>query len=129
MVRQAAYRRLGAVAVRATIRAMTRRSKVSLATGFRALRRDLADHLPETSGRHLALDGMLRTVTDRFGAVEVDHQPRRAGRSNYTLAKLARLAFTEIVTDLPVGRRQFRGVPSYGVRAVTEAKPSGDGRG
>jgi glycosyltransferase involved in cell wall biosynthesis len=128
-VQQAAYRRLGGVAVRATIRALTRRSAVSLATGFRALRRDLADDLPQTSGRHLALDGMLRAVTDRFGAVEVDHQPRRAGRSNYSLARLARLAITEIWTDLPFRRRRATDVRSYGVRTATESRPSSDGRG
>ena len=128
-VQQVAYRRFGAVAVRATIRALTRRRAVSLATGFRALRRDLADDLPEESGRHLALDGMLRAVTDRFGAVEVDHQPRRAGRSNYSLARLARLALTEIATDLPFRSRRAPRVRSYGVRAVTESRSSNDGRG
>jgi glycosyltransferase involved in cell wall biosynthesis len=127
-VQQAAYRRWGGVAVRAIIRAMTRRRAVSLATGFRALRRALADDLPETSGRHLALDGMLRAVTDRFGSVEVDHQPRRAGRSNYSVARLARLAFTEIATDLPFRSRRAPGVRSYGVRAVTESSSSNDGR-
>jgi glycosyltransferase involved in cell wall biosynthesis len=128
-VQQAVYRRFGAVAVRATIRALTRRSAVSLATGFRALRRGLADDLPEASGRHLALDGMLRAVTDRFGAVEVDHQPRRAGRSNYSFARLARLAITEIATDLPFRGDRAPAVRSYGVRAVTESRSSDDGRG
>jgi glycosyltransferase involved in cell wall biosynthesis len=127
-VQQAAYRRFGGVAVRATIRALTWRSAVSLATGFRALRRELADDLPETSGRHLALDGMLRAVTDRFGSVEVDHQPRRAGRSNYSLGRLARLAFTEIATDLPFRSRPVPRERSYGVRAVTESSSSNDGR-
>ena len=128
-VQQVAYRRFGAVAVRATIRAMTRRRAVSLATGFRALRRHLADALPRESGRHLALDGMLRAVTDRFGAVAVDHQPRRAGRSNYSLARLARLAITEIATDLPFKSRRAARVRSYGVRAVTESTSSNDGLG
>jgi undecaprenyl-phosphate 4-deoxy-4-formamido-L-arabinose transferase len=127
-VQQAAYRRLGSSAVRATIRTLTRRQAVSLATGFRAFRRELADDLPEASGRHVALDSLLRTLTDRFDAVPVDHQPRRVGRSNYTLARLVRLAVTEVRTDLRRGRNGDDPVPSYAVRAVTEPKLSGDGR-
>ncbi len=126
-VRQPAYRRMGSAAVRAAIRALTRRGEVSLATGFRALRRDLAEQLPETSGRRVALDGLLRKLTIRFGAVTVDHQPRRVGRSNYGLARLARLAVTELATDLPGG--SARRVPSYGIREVTEPGLSEDGRG
>jgi glycosyltransferase involved in cell wall biosynthesis len=121
-VQQAAYRRLGASAVRATIRGLTRRQAVSLATGFRAFRRELADRLPAASGRHVALDSLLRQLTDRFGGVPVDHQPRRNGRSNYTLARLARLAVTEVRTDLRRGRNGDDPVPSYAVRAVTESK-------
>jgi glycosyltransferase involved in cell wall biosynthesis len=125
-VRQPAYRRMGSAAVRATLGALTRRREPSFATGFRALRRDLAEQLPETSGRRVALDGLLRKVTDRFGTVTVDHQPRRVGRSNYSLARLVRLAITELATDLP--GRSARRVPSYGIREVTDPDLSDDGR-
>jgi undecaprenyl-phosphate 4-deoxy-4-formamido-L-arabinose transferase len=128
-VRQPVYRRMGAAAVRATIGALTRRREVALATGFRALRSEIADDLPETSGRRVALDGLLRTATVRFGSIAVDHQPRREGRSNYSLARLARLAVTEVATDLrPRGRGTGR-THSYRIRTVTEPRLSDDGRG
>ena len=128
-VRQPVYRRIGGAAVRATIGALTRRGEVALATGFRAFRRDIADDLPETSGRRIALDGMLRTVTVRFGSVAVDHEPRRAGHSNYSLARLARLAVTEVATDLSPRGKGTRRTPSYRIRTVTEPRLSDDGRG
>ena len=126
-VRQPAYRRLGSAALRATIGTLTRRGEVSFATGFRALRRDLADRLPEMSGRRVALDSLLRTVTVNFGSIAVDHQPRRVGRSNYSLARLVRLAITELATDLR--GRGGRRVPSYRIRAVTDPELSDVGRG
>jgi glycosyltransferase involved in cell wall biosynthesis len=127
-VQQAAYRRLGSRAVRGTIRLLTRSRAVSFSTGFRAFRRELADDLPEESGRRVALDSMLRKLTDRFGAVAVEHRPRKAGRSNYGLGRLIRLAYTEISTDvLPMGK-WVRPVPSYGIRAVTESEPGDDAR-
>jgi len=128
-VRQPVYRRMGGAAVRATIGALTRRREVALATGFRAFRRDIADDLPETSGRRIALDGMLRAVTVRFGSIAVDHQPRREGRSNYSLARLARLAFTEVATDLGPGGKGNHRAPSYRIRTVTAPQLSDDGRG
>jgi glycosyltransferase involved in cell wall biosynthesis len=128
-VQQAAYRRVGSRAVRATIRLLTRNSAVSVSTGFRAFRRELADELPETSGRRVALDSMLRKLTDRFGSVTVEHLARRSGRSNYSLARLFRLAYTEISVDvLPLGKAA-RPVSSYGIRAVTGSEPGDDGRG
>jgi glycosyltransferase involved in cell wall biosynthesis len=126
-VRQPAYRRLGSAALRATIGTLTRRGEASFATGFRALRRDLAEELPDASGRRVALDSLLRTITARFGSIAVDHQPRRVGRSNYGLARLARLAITELATDVRGGGA--RRVPSYRIRAVTDPGLSDDGRG
>jgi glycosyltransferase involved in cell wall biosynthesis len=123
-VQQPAYRRLGSAALRATTGTLTRRGEVSFATGFRALRRDLANRLPETSGRRVALDSLLRTLTVKFDSISVDHRPRRIGRSNYSLARLARLAITELATDLRGGGA--RRVPSYRIRAVTDPELSDD---
>jgi glycosyltransferase involved in cell wall biosynthesis len=126
-VRQPAYRRLGSAVLRKTIGTLTRRGEVSFATGFRALRRDLAERLPETSGRRVALDSLLRTITVRFGSISVDHQPRRVGRSNYRLPRLVRLAITELATDVRGGGA--RRAPSYRIRAATDSELSDDPRG
>ena len=122
---QPTYRRIGSATVRTTIRTLTQRDSVSVSTGFRALRGELGDQLPETSGRRVAFDSLLRTLTDRFGSIPVEHRPRRVGRSTYTLGKLARLAVTEVATDLR--RRGGRPALSYGIKAATEPALGDDG--
>jgi len=123
------YRRIGALAARRFIRALTRRRAISLTSGFRAFRSDVTEQLPEHSGRRVSLDSMLRARTDRFGSVAVNHEPRRVGRSNYSLLMLARFALTQIATDLRLRGRNARRGASYGVIAVTESESGGDGRG
>jgi hypothetical protein len=84
--------------------------------------------LPESAGRRFVLDSALRSITDRIESVEVRHEARRIGRSNYTIGMLVRLAFVEIATDLPFRRRSGRNDPSYVVKAVTEPELSRHGR-
>jgi glycosyltransferase involved in cell wall biosynthesis len=95
-----AYRRMGSFAVRGLLGIATANRATMLATGFRALRPFLLERLPEASTRPVNLDSLLRLQTDRFGSIPVSHEPRRAGRSNYSLPMLIRQALTEIVTEL-----------------------------
>jgi glycosyltransferase involved in cell wall biosynthesis len=125
--RQPAYRRMGATAVGTFLRAATRNQALTLASGFRAFRSDLFEEFPQDSGRRVVLDSLLRARTSRIGSVAVNHEPRRDGRSNYTFPKLVRFALTKIASDLRVGGNGRRD-PSYGVRAMTESEPGGDGR-
>jgi glycosyltransferase involved in cell wall biosynthesis len=127
--RHPAHRKLGAFAVRTFLLTLTRHRALRVATGFRAFRSDLAKQLPEDSGRRVVLDPLLRTKTRRFGSIPVDHQPRRVGRSNYSLPMLFRFAVTEIAVDLGLRRRDAGSDPSYWVRAVTESQSAGDGQG
>jgi len=126
--RQPAYRRIGGATVRTTLAALTRRRDALLASGFRALRREVAGRLPETAGKRVALDSLLRAQTDRIGSVAVGHEPRRMGRSNYSLAMLASHTITSIRTDLRLGGHQADDRPSYAIRAVTGTGPADGGR-
>ena len=120
------HRRIGTAGMRAVRRAVTRRHDAGLATGFRAFRSKLTEQLPESAGRHVVLRSLLKADADRIGSVAVKHEPRRVGRSNYSLPMLVRRAFTEIATYLRLGRRNGRRGPSYEVRAVTESQAGGD---
>jgi glycosyltransferase involved in cell wall biosynthesis len=126
--RHPAHRRIGSIAVKTFLRALTRRPAHSLASGFRALRSDVAEQVPETAGRRIVLDSLLRAETDRFGSVAVDHEPRRVGRSNYSIPMLARFALSEIAAELRPHRWNGRRSPSYSVRTTTESELNGDGR-
>jgi glycosyltransferase involved in cell wall biosynthesis len=119
-----AHRRLGGVALRAILRVLTGRREALLGSGFRVLRSELVQSLPEDAGENFVLDAALRSETDRVDSVPVRHEPRRNGRSNYTLWMLVRFALVEIATDLPFKRKRGSGAPTYRVRTVTEPQPS-----
>ena len=55
---------------------------------FRAFRTGLREAFSAYESPHLLLDVLLSWGTSRFASVEVEHQPRTYGRSNYTPLKL-----------------------------------------
>ncbi len=61
-------------------------------TSFRILRRELARSVLDYDLNYTFLDGLLAWNTQRIGTVEVEHHARQAGRSGYSLSKLAVLA-------------------------------------
>ncbi|HEY7140095.1 MAG TPA: glycosyltransferase [Methylomirabilota bacterium] len=65
----------------------------SRASAFRAFRTVLRDGFAHYEGPAVAIDALLAWTTTRIASVEVRHEPRRHGRSQYTWLKLARLAF------------------------------------
>jgi len=123
-----AHRRIGGAALRGILRVLTGRREALIGSGFRAFRSELVERLPENAGKNFVLDPALRSATDRIGSVAVRHEPRRNGRSNYTLWMLVRFAFVEIATDLPFRRSRGSDAPTYRVRTVTEPEPSRDVR-
>jgi glycosyltransferase involved in cell wall biosynthesis len=56
---------------------------------FRAFRSGLRQAFAGFQGPYVCIDVLLAWGTTRFGWVTVRHEPRRAGRSQYTLRKLA----------------------------------------
>jgi glycosyltransferase involved in cell wall biosynthesis len=126
--REPLYRRIGAIGLRTVLRAINRRPDALRGSGFRAFRSTLLERFPDGGGRRVVLDPLLRAASRRVGSVPVRHEPRRVGRSNYSLLTLARLALAEIAVDLSFGAGRTKRGPSYEVRAVTDAAPSGDVR-
>jgi undecaprenyl-phosphate 4-deoxy-4-formamido-L-arabinose transferase len=61
-------------------------------SSFRAVRREVIDPILSYTLNFTHIDGLLAWNTQRFGEVDVDHQPRGDGRSGYTLTKLVALA-------------------------------------
>lgn len=57
-------------------------------SAFRAFRTRVRDAFAEYRGPLVSIDVLLTWGTSRFGAVIVDHEPRRLGRSHYTVWKL-----------------------------------------
>lgn len=57
-------------------------------SAFRVLRTDLRKAFADYQGPYVSIDVLLTWATTRFSAVPVRHDPRRIGKSNYTLTKL-----------------------------------------
>lgn len=61
-------------------------------SSFRAVRRELIERVAGHRSPFPHLDGLILGATNRFTRLKVAHEPRRSGRSGYTLRKLMRLA-------------------------------------
>ena len=86
--------------------------------GFRVFRASLLEGTDGAQGARLAIDTPLARAAGGHAAVRVQHDPRRNGRSNYTLGKLVDHALTEFRSvGLPV--RRGRRDPTYVVKRTT----------
>jgi glycosyltransferase involved in cell wall biosynthesis len=54
---------------------------------YKVIRREVAELICRYEGPEPYIDGLLFQVTSRFDQVPVEHRPRYAGRSNYSLAR------------------------------------------
>jgi undecaprenyl-phosphate 4-deoxy-4-formamido-L-arabinose transferase len=63
----------------------------SRASSFRAFRTVLREGFAHYEGPAVAIDALLAWTTTRIASVDVRHEPRRHGRSQYSWFKLARL--------------------------------------
>lgn len=65
-------------------------------SAFRAFRTAVRDAFASYSGPFASVDVLLTWGTRRFGALEVRHDPRTRGRSNYTVGRLVTHAFNMV---------------------------------
>jgi glycosyltransferase involved in cell wall biosynthesis len=71
-------------------------------SAFRAFRTELRHAFEQYGNPYVSIDVLLTWATTRFAAVEVRHEPRRQGKSNYTFRMLVRHALN-MVTGFSVG--------------------------
>lgn len=60
-------------------------------SSFRCMNRFIVEQITLYDGPYPYVDGLIAQNTNSFASIEAEHLPRAAGRSNYTLKKLARL--------------------------------------
>lgn len=60
-------------------------------SSFRCVRRFVSEQVVTYAGPYPYIDGLILQVTQRIGSIDVRHEPRRAGKSTYTLRRLVRL--------------------------------------
>jgi undecaprenyl-phosphate 4-deoxy-4-formamido-L-arabinose transferase len=71
-------------------------------SAFRAFRAELREAFAQYGDPYVSIDVLLSWATNRFAAIEVRHQPRREGRSGYTLRTLVRHALN-MITGFSIG--------------------------
>jgi undecaprenyl-phosphate 4-deoxy-4-formamido-L-arabinose transferase len=86
--------------------------------GFRAFRASLLDGVDQDQGARIAIDTPLAQSATGHAVVSVQHDPRRHGRSNYTLGKLSGHTLSEFISVLPRAQRMRRNA-TYVVRRTT----------
>ena len=66
-------------------------------SSFRCVNALVARTVAEHTGPFPYIDGLILQVTQNIGSLEVRHEPRRAGRSGYTVRRLVRLWLSTLV--------------------------------
>ena len=80
-------------------------------SAFRAFRTNLRAAFAKYNGPFVSIDVLLTWATSRFAAIEVRHDSRKAGQSNYTVGKLMTHAFNMLTgfTTLPLQLASYCG--------------------
>ncbi|NMW21069.1 MAG: glycosyltransferase family 2 protein [Chlorobiaceae bacterium] len=60
-------------------------------SSFKAIHRDVVEEIIKYQGPFPYIDGLIFRITDNYTSVEVKHQRREIGKSNYTIKKLISL--------------------------------------
>lgn len=66
-------------------------------SSFKLIQRDVVDEITRYTGPYPYIDGLIFRVTRNIGSVEVPHNARTEGQSNYTIHKLIALFITVFI--------------------------------
>jgi glycosyltransferase involved in cell wall biosynthesis len=108
----AAYKNLGSRAIRAINHMVFKPKKDLRMSSFRLIRRELLDQIKDHKTPFPYVSGMLLGATRNLANVEVEHHPREAGRSGYTLGKLIALSYNLLInySSLPLKLMGYLGL-------------------
>jgi dolichol-phosphate mannosyltransferase/undecaprenyl-phosphate 4-deoxy-4-formamido-L-arabinose transferase len=122
--RHAAYRNFGSEFVGWVMRRSFHLPRDFRSSTFRVMRRELVDAVLGHRTANPALAVLIFSSTSRMKSILVEHAPRYAGKSNYTLAKQIRLAFDGLcnVTTFPLQAISVTGMAVSGLSLVLIVK-------
>jgi glycosyltransferase involved in cell wall biosynthesis len=95
-IAQSWWRRAGSLGIHLLLDRLLAASGAPRATSFRAFRTRLRDGFAADVGPNVSLDALLTWTTDRFTHVEVRHDARAHGSSNYSARRLLRFAIDTV---------------------------------
>lgn len=82
------WRDLASVITKQVLKSIMRADVARSVSAFRAFKTNLREAFKDFSGPFVSIDVLLTWGTNRFAAIQVAHQPRTTGSSNYTCRKL-----------------------------------------
>ncbi len=89
--RHSAWRNLGSRFANRVADFVLDKPKDLYLSSFRCINAFVVDQVTRYDGPFPYIDGLILQATQSIGTLEVEHLPRHAGRSNYTLTRLVRL--------------------------------------
>ncbi|MCF8297391.1 MAG: glycosyltransferase family 2 protein [Saprospiraceae bacterium] len=81
-------------------------------TSFRGIKKRIADHIKDTMHVNPRIGLIILSLTNRITNVEVEHLPRKAGRTQYTLRKMIKNTLDNIInySSFPLRLVSYMGV-------------------
>lgn len=118
--RHAYWRRVGSDIVNAMNSFSLKKPRALRLSGFRAMRRLVAEQLVERNVPKPALGALLYSTMPRIANVTVHHEPRHAGQSGYTLAKILSLTLSNFLafSDFPLRLMALAGAVGIAISLV-----------
>lgn len=107
------WRKLASYLTRIALQSTMGLENARKASAYRAMRTQIRDAFANYQSPFVILDVLLTWGTHRFSAVQVRHEPRQVGVSNYTFRKLVRHAIN-VVTGFTVLPLQFASLLGFG---------------
>ena len=91
------YKNLGSLLIRKlTQKIFNLRNNLKFSS-FRIIKRSIVEELKQKKTAYPYISGMILNITRQVANVEVKHEKRRYGKSNYTFGRLVKLAFNLLI--------------------------------
>ncbi|MBI5891203.1 MAG: glycosyltransferase family 2 protein [Nitrosomonadales bacterium] len=87
-------------------------------SSFKGMRREIADEIVHYDGPYTYIDGLILDVTRSITTVDIEHQARFEGESNYTLLKLVSL-WLKMATSFSVFPLRLATYAGFGLAALS----------
>ena len=82
------FKKLGSIANDKIANIVLQKPKNIYLSSFKGINKNVANEIKKFSGPYVYLDGIILDITRNIGTVDIDHEDRLDGKSNYNLNKL-----------------------------------------
>jgi len=102
--RHATYRNVGSFMINRILGLAIKKPKNITLSSFRLITKDLKEAMLSYTGHIVTTGALICQTTQNIANIEVRHEPRRFGKSNYSVSKLLAFALANIFnfSDLPL---------------------------